>query len=253
VNMAGRPLGRPFGGVQSARDTLSDLRVTKQFPGVTALATCPSRSSGVRSRLCGRTAPASTLMKILCGVYPHGTYQGEVVYDGKVLRLGTRSIRQAIEEGIACYRSDPGPKMTSARTSTGKEPRRGRSIDWTSCYSNRQLLKRYKSRSRLSTYRGSRRRPDADDRDRQGALRERQGPDTRRADVRPVCSRVDQLMEILRELKSQGYLNLHFPQAGGVLPHHRYRSVLRDWKLVTTRPPKDLTLEKLVGLIVVAR
>jgi len=76
-------------------------------------------------------------MKILCGVYPHGTYEGDVVYDGKVLRLGTRSIRQAIEEGIAIVYQELTlvPKMTVGENIyLGKEPRRGRSIDWDKLY-----------------------------------------------------------------------------------------------------------------------
>src|SRR5258705_50936 len=96
----------------------------------------------------GQMPGKSTLMKILCGVYPHGTYQGDVVYDGKVLRLGTRSIRQAIEEGIAIVYQELTlvPKMTVGENIyLGKEPRRGRSIDWDKLYSDTaSLLKRYK-------------------------------------------------------------------------------------------------------------
>jgi len=90
-------------------DVLLEIsRVTKQFPGVTALSDVSIQvKRGEIHGLCGENgAGKSTLMKILCGVYPHGTYEGDVVYDGKVLRLGTRSIRQAIEEGMpSCTRS----------------------------------------------------------------------------------------------------------------------------------------------------
>ena len=40
-------------------------------------------------------------MKILSGVYPYGTYEGTVIYDGNELKLESSAIHQAIEEGIA--------------------------------------------------------------------------------------------------------------------------------------------------------
>ena len=52
--------------------------------------------------ICGENgAGKSTLMKILSGVYPWGTYEGQVLYNGQELKLVDRSIHQAVEEGIA--------------------------------------------------------------------------------------------------------------------------------------------------------
>ena len=60
--------------------------ITKEFPGVKALADVsltvvrPARST----RSAARTAPGkSTLMKVLSGVYPYGTYDGDIVYKGE--------------------------------------------------------------------------------------------------------------------------------------------------------------------------
>ena len=40
-------------------------------------------------------------MKILSGVYPYGTYSGNIVYNGQDLKLEHSAIRQASELGIA--------------------------------------------------------------------------------------------------------------------------------------------------------
>ena len=85
-------------------DIILDIQnVTKQFPGVTALSDVSFQiRRGEIHGLCGENgAGKSTLMKILSGVYPWGTYEGTILYDGKELKLGAQSIHQAIEEGIA--------------------------------------------------------------------------------------------------------------------------------------------------------
>src|SRR5512139_2450238 len=140
---------------QFSDDTASDIildvkNVTKQFPGVTALSDVSIQvKRGEIHGLCGENgAGKSTLMKILCGVYSFGSYQGDVVYDGKVLRLGTRSIRQAAEEGIAIVYQELTlvPQMTVGENIyLGKEPRRGPSIDWDKVYSDAgAVLSKYK-------------------------------------------------------------------------------------------------------------
>ncbi len=49
--------------------------------------------------ICGENgAGKSTLMKVLSGVYPHGSYDGEIYYDGRILQ--NRSIRDSEAKGI---------------------------------------------------------------------------------------------------------------------------------------------------------
>ena len=78
-------------------------QVTKTFPGVTALSDVSFQiRRGEIHGLCGENgAGKSTLVKILSGVYPHGTYEGKVIYNGAELKLAASAIHQAAEQGIA--------------------------------------------------------------------------------------------------------------------------------------------------------
>jgi putative multiple sugar transport system ATP-binding protein len=81
--------------------TLLEMReITKVFPGVKALDRVSlSVEAGEIHAICGENgAGKSTLMKVLSGVYPHGSYDGEIVYDGQPLH--TRGIRDSEAKGI---------------------------------------------------------------------------------------------------------------------------------------------------------
>ena len=70
------------------------------FPGVKALDRVSlSVEAGEIHAICGENgAGKSTLMKVLSGVYPHGSFEGEITYDGTPLH--NRSIRDSEERGI---------------------------------------------------------------------------------------------------------------------------------------------------------
>ena len=74
--------------------------IGKSFPGVRALDHVNlTVEQGEIHAICGENgAGKSTLMKILSGVYPHGSYEGEIVYDGQPLAL--RDIRDSEAKGI---------------------------------------------------------------------------------------------------------------------------------------------------------
>jgi ABC-type sugar transport system ATPase subunit len=74
--------------------------ITKRFPGVTALndVTFQVKKGTIHGLVGENGAGKTTLMKILSGTYPHGTFEGEIVLNGKVLELGSSS--DALEEGI---------------------------------------------------------------------------------------------------------------------------------------------------------
>jgi putative multiple sugar transport system ATP-binding protein len=61
-------------------------KITKEFPGVKALNNVNLQvKEGEIHALCGENgAGKSTLMKVLSGVYPHGTYEGEIFFNGNV-------------------------------------------------------------------------------------------------------------------------------------------------------------------------
>ena len=74
--------------------------ITKTFPGVKALSDVTlSVHSGEIHAICGENgAGKSTLMKVLSGVYPHGTYDGEIHFDGQRCEFG--SVRDSERRGI---------------------------------------------------------------------------------------------------------------------------------------------------------
>ena len=74
--------------------------IRKAFPGVVALdgVSFACRAGEIHA-LCGENgAGKSTLMKVLSGVYPHGTYEGDIVVEGRTMEF--RGIRDSEREGI---------------------------------------------------------------------------------------------------------------------------------------------------------
>ena len=82
-------------------DHILEMRdITKTFPGVTALSDVHfDVRRGEIHAICGENgAGKSTLMKILSGVFPAGSYEGEIVYDGRSVRF--HGIRDSERLGI---------------------------------------------------------------------------------------------------------------------------------------------------------
>lgn len=74
--------------------------ITKRFPGVVALNNVNLVvQTGEIHAICGENgAGKSTLMKVLSGVYPAGTYDGAIFFEGREQRFD--SIRDSEEQGI---------------------------------------------------------------------------------------------------------------------------------------------------------
>lgn len=74
--------------------------ITKEFFGVKALDDVNLKvERGTIHALCGENgAGKSTLMNVLSGVYPHGTYSGDIIFNGEICKF--HNIRNSEEKGI---------------------------------------------------------------------------------------------------------------------------------------------------------
>lgn len=125
--------------------TLLEMRhITKEFPGVRALDDVSLEvKEGEIHALCGENgAGKSTLMNILSGIYPYGTYTGNVVFDGKVCRFHTIKDSEAI--GIVIIHQELAlvPLLTIGENMfLGNERGSRAKIDWAGTFdSARRLL-----------------------------------------------------------------------------------------------------------------
>src|SRR5690348_212503 len=86
--------------VENAPALLEMVDITKEFPGVKALSNVNLRvRQGEIHAICGENgAGKSTLMKVLSGVWPHGTYTGQIFFDGKESEF--KDIRSSEHAGI---------------------------------------------------------------------------------------------------------------------------------------------------------
>ena len=82
-------------------NTILEMRnITKTFPGVKALenVNLKVRQGEIHALVGENGAGKSTLMKVLSGVYPAGSYEGEIYYDGQARNF--KLINDSEEIGI---------------------------------------------------------------------------------------------------------------------------------------------------------
>ncbi len=106
--------------------------ITKRFPGVTALSGVSfDLHPGEIHALCGENgAGKSTLIKLLSGLHPHGSYEGELVVGERVAHF--RGIADAQRAGVAVIYQELAlvESMTVAENIfLGREPRRFGLVD----------------------------------------------------------------------------------------------------------------------------
>ena len=115
-------------------NALLEMRaITKEFPGVKALDTVNlAVQKGEIHAICGENgAGKSTLMKVLSGVYPAGTYDGEIHYDGALTEFGNISESEA--RGIIIIHQELAlvPLLSIAENLfLGNERAKGGIVDW---------------------------------------------------------------------------------------------------------------------------
>lgn len=122
--------------------------ITKEFPGVKALDNVSFRvAAGEIHCLVGENgAGKSTLMKILSGVYPHGEYNGDILFGGELQNFG--GIRDSEKVGISIIYQELAliPEMTVYENIfIGHEIRNGFMVDWNETIKKAaQMLKKVK-------------------------------------------------------------------------------------------------------------
>src|SRR5690606_34711675 len=107
--------------------------ITKSFPGVQALRDVNlSVRRGEIHAICGENgAGKSTLMKVLSGVYPYGSYTGEILFDGEECRFS--GIRDSERRGIVIIHQELAlcPQLSIAENIfLGNERATRGLIDW---------------------------------------------------------------------------------------------------------------------------
>ena len=111
--------------------------ITKTFPGVKALDNVNLRvEEGEIHALVGENgAGKSTLMNVLSGIYPFGTYEGDIVYDGEVCEF--HKIKDSEKKGIVIIHQELAliPYMTIGENMfLGNEQGKKYNIDWNKTY-----------------------------------------------------------------------------------------------------------------------
>ncbi|KPL70443.1 D-ribose transporter ATP-binding protein [Leptolinea tardivitalis] len=232
--------------------------VTKQFPGITALSNVSIQfKRGEIHGLCGENgAGKSTLMKILAGVYPYGTYDGSVFYEGQELKLTSNSIKEARAEGIAIVYQELTlvPDMTVGENIfLGKEITENGVINWDKTYAEcRKILEHYKldvNPNDVVKHLGV------------GKMQMVEIAKALSENAKVLIldeptsalteAEIDKLMEILESLQEKGITSIYISHK--LEEFFRITdsiTVLRDGKTVITAPTKELSLEKLVSYMV---
>ena len=120
-----------------AKILLEMKNITKTFPGVKALDNVNFQvEEGEIHALVGENgAGKSTLMNVLSGIYPYGTYEGDIIYNGKVCKFS--NIKDSEKLGIVIIHQELAlvPEMTIGENMyLGNERGHKFAIDWNTTY-----------------------------------------------------------------------------------------------------------------------
>ena len=90
-----------------AKILLEMKNITKTFPGVKALDNVNLQvEEGEIHALVGENgAGKSTLMNVLSGIYPYGSYEGNIIYDGEICKFNTIMHQSKFSCIFYCYNS----------------------------------------------------------------------------------------------------------------------------------------------------
>ena len=120
-----------------AKILLEMKNITKTFPGVKALDNVNLQvEEGEIHALVGENgAGKSTLMNVLSGIYPYGSYEGDIIYDGEVCKFN--HINDSERKGIVIIHQELAlvPYMSIAENMyLGNEKGKRYAINWNETY-----------------------------------------------------------------------------------------------------------------------
>lgn len=243
--------------MQQQASTLLDIRnVTKDFPGTRALENVSMEvKEGEIHGLCGENgAGKSTLMKILSGTHPYGTYEGQIIFQGKPVRF--MGIRDSEAEGIRIIHQELAlvKQMTVAENIfLGAETARYGVVDEMRLYSDtRELLSRTGLNVPGTALVGT-----------LGVGQQQMVEIAKalRGHVRLLIldeptsalndAEVENLMKTLRELRDSGVTCIYISHKLRELFEIADRiTVLRDGRCIGTKPTSELTEDEVIAMMV---
>ena len=120
-----------------AKVLLEMRNITKTFPGVKALdnVNLVVEEGEIHALVGENGAGKSTLMNVLSGIYPYGTYEGDIIYDGEVCKFN--KIKDSEEKGIVIIHQELAliPYMSIGENMfLGNERGKSFAIDWNETY-----------------------------------------------------------------------------------------------------------------------
>ena len=120
-----------------AKILLEMKNITKTFPGVKALdnVNLQVEEGEIHALLGENGAGKSTLMNVLSGIYPYGSYEGDIIYNGEVCKFN--KINDSEEKGIVIIHQELAliPYMTIGENMyLGNEKGHKAAINWNETY-----------------------------------------------------------------------------------------------------------------------
>ena len=111
--------------------------ITKTFPGVKALDTVNIKvHENEIHAICGENgAGKSTLMNVLSGIYPYGTYEGDIFYNGEICKF--KNIKDSENKGIVIIHQELAlvPYLSIAENMfLGNEQQKNGIVNWEQTY-----------------------------------------------------------------------------------------------------------------------
>ena len=123
------------------------INITKSFPGAKALTNVnfQVKPRHIHALVGENGAGKSTLMNILSGVYPYGTYEGDIVFNGETCRF--RDVRESEAKGIAIIHQELAliPTLSIAENVflCNEQTDNGFTVDWNKTrYKAKEILKK---------------------------------------------------------------------------------------------------------------